>query len=569
MTDTWHALTGRMKPTSSLSLLLIVAITACPQVKPPAAEPVVSGRLMRSDLTVKAASSGASASSLASAQAARVPGELVVRYREGQPGTLRVRPAGLRSERRLGSVSVLEVDAGNEEGVRAQLEKDPNVESVGPNYLYKRLSTPNDPFFAQQTNLNLIGAPSAWNTQKGAAGVLVAVLDDGYNANQTDMVTRIVHPCPPLVRGDSCDPGQTDIVGRIALPTPRAGLWLDPGNGDNQPTEFPGNATFAEDTHGGGVASVIAALTDNAQGIAGVTWQGVQVVPIKIFTDPGTSAPSSGTSATIAAALDTAIDVGARVINMSFCLVDSSTKLCSSASDSVIDASLEKAYKAGAVLVAASGNDASSAGYVAGSVAYPALNRYVLAVGSIENTLGRSNFSDYGPSLDLVAPGRNVWVLSGTDVAQESGTSFSSPTVAGVAALLRSNGLTSPDVIVARLLETAQDLGTGGRDDQTGNGLVRADLALAGPDAAQGYPVTTTVSSGGTVVQTVKSTLQPGRSMGAYSLGNIANGTYTVRVSVDVNRNGVEDSGDLVGQRSITVTSLPLYGQDVTLTAVP
>ena len=545
MPDTSLAPTGRLKP--FLSGLLIVAVTACQPVKPPAAEAVVSGRLMRADLNAKAASAGISRAQesvrVPGEGAARVPGELVVRYRDGRVGTLGARPASVRAQRQLGSISVLEVDPGSEESVRAQLENDPNVEAVGPNYRYKRLATPNDPKFAQQTNLSLIGAPAAWNVQKGAAGVLVAVLDDGYNANQTD------------------------ISGRIALPTPKSGLWLDPGNGDNQPTEFPGNSTFPEDTHGGAVASIVAAATDNGLGIAGVTWQGVQVVPIKVFTDPGGSAPSGGTSATIAAALDTAIDVGAKVINMSFCLV--SGNLCSSASDPVIDAALEKAYKAGAVLVAASGNDAASGGYVAGSIAYPALNRYVLAVGSIENALGRSNFSDYGPKLDLVAPGRNVWVLLGASIGQESGTSFSSPTVAGVAALLRSNGLSSPDLIFARLLETAQDLGAAGRDDQTGNGLVRADLALSGPDAALGYNVTTTVLNGATIVKTLKSSLQPGRSTGAYSLSDISPGTYTVRVSVDVNKNGTEDSGDLVGQRSITVTSLPLYGQDVTLNPVP
>lgn len=537
--------TGHIEPILGLGALLIVTITACQPVKPPPVDAVVSGRLMRADLNAKAASiTGVSPTSLGGTQEpSRVPGELVVRYRDGRVGTLGARPTSIRAERNLGSVSVLEVDPGSEESVRSQLAADPNVEAVGPNYIYRPLAIPNDPKFAQQTNLGLIGAPTAWNAQKGASGVLVAVLDDGYNANQTD------------------------IVGRIALPTPKPGLWLDPGNGDNRPTEFPGNSTYPEDTHGGGVASVVAATTDNGLGIAGVTWQGVQVVPIKIFTDPGGTAPAGGTSATVAAALDTAIDVGARVINMSFCLVNGS--LCSSANDTVIDAALEKAYKAGAVLIAASGNDAAATGYVAGSIAYPASNRYVLAVGSVENTLARSNFSDYGPKLDIVAPGRNVWVLAGTGIVQESGTSFSSPTVAGVAALLRSNGFSSPDVIVARLLETAQDLGTSGRDDQTGNGLVRADLALSGPDAAQGYNVTTTVSSGSTIIKTIKSTLQPGRSTGAYSLTDIAAGTYTVRVSVDVNKNGAEDSGDLVGQRSITVTSLPLYGQDVTLNPVP
>ncbi len=547
----------RRRVCSSLALggVLILGITACPQTpQVQSGGNLVTGRLMRSDnakaasaslSTSRSSTSSSSASSLGSAaQAARVPGELVVRYRDGRIGLQGAQPAAIRSERSLGSASLLTVAVGSEEAVRAQLAADPNVAAVGPNYRYKRLATPNDSEFSQQTNLGLIGAPAAWDIQKGASGVLVAVLDDGYNPNQPDMVSR------------------------IALPIPKSGLWLDPGNGDNQPTEFQGDNSNPPDTHGGGVASVIAAQTDNGLGIAGVAWQGVQVVPIKIFTDPGSTVPSGGTTAIIAAALDTAINLKANVINMSFCLVDSNN-LCTGSSDPVIDAQLQAAYASGAVMVAASGNDGAKPNYVPGTVAYPASNRYVLAAGSIEDSLGRSDFSNYGPNLDLVAPGRDVWVLSGTGMAQESGTSFSSPTVAGVAALLRSNGLSSPDVIEARLLETAQDLGASGRDDQTGNGLVRADLALAGPNAAQGYPVTTTVMSSTTVVQTVTSSLQPGRSMGAYSLNGLAAGTYTLNVWVDVNRDGTQDSGDLIGQRSLSITSLPTYGQDVTLNPVP
>ncbi len=459
-----------------------------------------------------------------------------MRYRDGRVGLQGVQPAGVRAERRVGSVSVLEVEAGQEDAIQARLETDPNVEAIGPNYLYKRLAIPNDPKFADQTNLSLIGAPTAWDTQKGSASVLVAVLDDGYS------------------------PTQNDIVERISFPIPKAGLWLDPANKDNDPIELP------NDTHGTAVASVIAASTNNAQAIAGVAWEGVKVVPIKIFADAATT---ESTSAIVSGAIEAAIDVKARVINMSFCLVNGSNNLCSTTSDPVIDAALEKAYKSGAVLVAAAGNDATYSSYVPGSVSYPALNRYVLAVGSVENTLVRSDFSDYGSNLDLVAPGRNLWVLLGTGVGQESGTSFSAPTVAGVAALLQSCGLTNPDLVNARLLETAQDIDSAGRDDQTGNGLVRADLALAGPDAATNLGVTTVVSSSKGIVKTVQSSLQAGRSTGAYTFDGLSPGTYTLRVSVDANRDGKEDSGDLVGQRSAVVTGSPAFGQDVRLDPLP
>ncbi len=465
-----------------------------------------------------------------------------MRYRDGRVGLQGIQPAGVLAERRVGPVSVLEVEAGQEEAIQAKLETDPNVEAIGPNYLYKRLAIPNDPKFTDQKNLSLIGAPTAWDTQKGSASVLVAVLDDGYS------------------------PNQNDIIDRISFPIPKAGLWLDPANKDNDPVELPPrDPTDTSNTHGTAVASVIAANTNNARAIAGVTWEGVKVVPIKIFAD---SATSDSTSAIVAGAIDAAVDVKASVINMSFCL-ESNPPLCSTTSDPIIDAALEKAYKAGIVLVASSGNDALYANYAVASVAYPASNRYVLAVGSVENTLVRSDFSDYGPNLDLVAPGRNVWVLLDTGIAQESGTSFSAPTVAGVAGLLQSCGLTNPDLVNARLLETAQDLDKAGRDDQTGNGLVRADLALAGPDASNNLGVTTVVSSSKGIVKTVQSFLQAGRSTGAYTFEGLSPGTYLIRVSVDANRDGREDSGDLVGQRSVVVTGSPAYGQDVRLDQLP
>jgi uncharacterized protein (DUF2141 family) len=138
-----------------------------------------------------------------------------------------------------------------------------------------------------------------------------------------------------------------------------------------------------------------------------------------------------------------------------------------------------------------------------------------------------------------------------------------------VAALLQSCGLTNPDLVNARLLETAQDIDSAGRDDQTGNGLVRADLALAGPDATKNMSVTTVVSSSKGIVKTVQSSMQAGRSLGAYTFDGLSPGTYMVRVSVDANRDGKENSGDLVGQRNVVVTGSPAYGQDVRLDPLP
>ena len=549
--------------------LMGLLVTACQPVIPPIDAAYLSGRVMRAGHP-KAPASVASAGVGrldANNNGLRVPGQVVVRFRDAQTATRRlsalgVQEIGIREGREVGAVRVLEVAAERTDALISQLANDPNVEAVGPNYVYGRLATPNDPFYAQQKNLELIGLPQAWDVQKGAANIRVAVLDDGY------------------------DPAAGDLAGRLLLTPPPAGFWLDTANGDNTPT------ALQSDWHGTAVASVLGAATNNGVGMAGVTWQGVQIVPVKIYRDtpfppcanrtsgnpalpeprdPSVPTPScqsvyDATTATVANALETSVAVGASVINMSFCLLDRvNTNDCATSTDPVIEAALERAHQAGAVLVGAAGNDGLT------QVSYPSSSRWVLAVGSSgipadPQALVRSEFSNYGPRLDLVAPGQSILTLRAGNVLTASGTSFSSPTVAGVAALLRSNGLESPDVITARLIETTQDIGAADRDDQTGNGLVRADRALAGPDAALGIPMKITlVDAEGSFVRQANGSLQAGRNLGAYAMENLRGGQYRVEVHLDLNRNGIKDAGDEAGERPVTLNRQRLYGQDVQL----
>ena len=152
-------------------------------------------------------------------------------------------------------------------------------------------------------------------------------------------------------------------------------------------------------------------------------------------------------------------------------------------------------------MIASSGNDGTE------SVDYPAAyDDYVIAVGATRYDETRASYSDYGSSLDLVAPGGDVYADQNEDgygdgVLQQTfkpyetfvvkadptdwgywffdGTSMAAPHVSGVAALLLAQDPTlTPDQIRNALESTAEDLGNPGRDDTYGWGLIDAQAAL-------------------------------------------------------------------------------------------
>ncbi len=144
-----------------------------------------------------------------------------------------------------------------------------------------------------------------------------------------------------------------------------------------------------------------------------------KILPLKAFTASGT-----GYLSNIVAALYYAVQNHANVVNMSFDLTSSSP---------AFNQAVSKANKAGAVLVAAAGNESTS------SAVYPAaFNGRVIGVASTTDWDTRSSFSNYGATdAWIAAPGEYVIsTYPGGTYASASGTSFSSPMVAGTTALL-------------------------------------------------------------------------------------------------------------------------------------
>ncbi len=205
-------------------------------------------------------------------------------------------------------------------------------------------------------------------------------------------------------------------------------------------------------------------------------------MPVKVLDKSG-----SGYYSWIAEGIHYATDNGSRVISLS---------LGGGADSEILRNAVKYAYENGVTVIAAAGNDASS------TISYPAAyDDYVIAVGATRYDESLAYYSNYGPSLDLVAPGGDLNIDQNGDgykdgVLQNTfnpntkrtndfnywffqGTSMATPHVSGVAALLIAHGnANTPDEIRSALQETARDDGDPGRDDTYGWGIVDAYAAL-------------------------------------------------------------------------------------------
>ncbi|MDD1779252.1 MAG: S8 family serine peptidase [Candidatus Helarchaeota archaeon] len=304
------------------------------------------------------------------------------------------------------------------------------------------LNNPNDDLLMQQWGWLRIYADVAYsNNYRGNPSTLVAVIDTGIDLNHPDLQANI-YTNPGEVVGDGLD---NDLNG-----------YIDDIHGWNFVSDT--NNTDDNDGHGTHVSGIIAAVS-NAIGICGVA-PNVKILPIKIIEF------ESGSLNVLADAIDYAVTMGADIISMSIG-TDSPGPF-----EGVINIAITAAYLAGVVLVAAAGNDGLP------SVSYPAWNSLVIAVAATNPANGHASYSNTGTEVDIAAPGGDS---SGTIIStykNESyrsmgGTSMACPHVSGaIALMLQWNSTLTPAEVWARLNETAIDLGTPGRDDEFGAGLV-------------------------------------------------------------------------------------------------
>lgn len=364
-----------------------------------------------------------------------------------------------------------------------ELHKDSAVVFAEPNYIYQPQAIPNDEYYPFQWHYPLINLPAAWDVTTGSPDVVVAVVDTGVLLNHPDM------------QGQLTDDG-VDFISNIAMAAD--------GDGADSNADDVGdsNGSRPSSFHGTHVAATIAGASNNSIGIAGVAWD-VKIMPLRALGVGGGSGYDINQAVRYAAGLSNDYNISpdkpADIINLSLG--------GSGYNQSVQNTFNEIRNSTSTIVVAAAGNDGTN------QLGYPASYDNVISVSAVGLGKNLAPYSTWGSRVDIAAPGGNSsadlngdgyvdGVLSaraddssGSIVMSYSflqGTSMAAPHVAGVLALMRS---VNPDITAGQIDnmlatgELTDDLGSAGRDDLFGHGLINAYKAvLAASSAGDGPP---------------------------------------------------------------------------------
>ncbi len=318
------------------------------------------------------------------------------------------------------SAVLLSVDRSQRDAVEDVLGDSPLVEDVGDNNVLDTPPTPSDTIYAAQWHLDAIEAEAAWAISTGSPNIPVAVVDTGVEA------------------------GHVDLAGRLS----GGGNTYDSGGSDDAAG------------HGTEVAGAIGAISDNDEGVAGITWLN-PLIPIRATGDDGRA-----TSWSLAAGIGLAMNEGARVVNVSFAPLHD---------DAIVLRQAALARLNGALVIFAAGNDGLRVNGGGSDAA--------LFVGATDRDGERAPFSTHGDFVDIAAPGVSIYTTKrGSHYGSVSGTSLAAPIISGAAALVWSvNPALQPATVRGILLSTATDLGPAGDDEEFGAGQVnlRAAVELA------------------------------------------------------------------------------------------
>jgi len=300
---------------------------------------------------------------------------------------------------------------------------------VGKDFIIDNLSQTNDieandPGVKSQWAVSYTNANHVWPLVEQKETIYVAIVDTGVD---------YTHP---------------DLKNRVDL-----GKGYDFINNDSDPMDDNG--------HGTHISGIIAAEMNNGEGIVGVAGTlDVRIIPIKVLDSEG-----YGQSDIVAKGIEYAVDQGANIINLS---------LGGPGEDVDIANAVRYASEKGVLVVAASGNDnQNSDSYT------PAGLENVYTVGAINPLKTKARFSNYGNSVEAVAPGVKILsAVPGNQYEAWDGTSMAAPVVSGIASIMLAQ---KPDIdvdeLVAILNESAEDILEEGKDQKSGYGLPNAEKA--------------------------------------------------------------------------------------------
>jgi len=390
---------------------------------------------------------------------------------------------GAGKARKLGqsNIHVIEVAQGSEKAVVNKLKNNPHFKFAELDQRVELSATANDPYLGSEWHIAKIGADTAWDSTTGS-GVVIAILDSGVDATHPDLA-------PNLVAGYNVADNNTntsDLCG-----------------------------------HGTEVAGSAGAVLNNSVGVSGIAG-GAKIMPVRIATL--VNGACYGYYSTIASGVTYAADHGARIANISYAGVPTSS--------AVISAANYMKSKGGLVFVAA-GNFNRDEGYTP--------TDSMIAVSGTDNNDNRASWSSYGAFVSLSAPGTGIYsTIAGGGYGGVSGTSISSPVAAAVGALVMAANPTLTSAQVQNILfTTATDLGAAGRDPYFGYGRVNAAAAVA---AAKAMPT----------ADTTKPTVAIANPVGGATVSGLVsigvNAADNVGVSrVDLKVNGTVVASDAAG----------------------
>jgi serine protease len=449
------------------------------------------------DVIIKYKNAGATAVSAGMVSAGMTSMKLT--HKAGEPGrpmlfSLAGVTSNMQSERRLSlapdSSPPLALDPDLQRKLQtltaiSELRNRADVAYAEPNYIRRQQVSPSDDLYLRQWHYPLINLPKAWDTTTGDSDVIVAVVDTGVLFDHPDLSGKLTA-------------SGFDFVSDPASALDGDGIDPDPSDAGAQ---NPGTSIF----HGSHVAGTIAAQTDNGIGVAGAGWR-TRIMPLRALGKNGIGANYDIVQAvSYAAGLEndsnTIPNQKADIINLSL----------SGTNYSFLEQDVYNRVRAqGVIVVAAAGN-----GYTS-QFMYPAAYDGVVAVGAVDINEQHVDYSNFGPYVDLVAPGGDLSVdLNGdgyndgvlstaasVDLTGQlsyvysylAGTSMAAAHTSGVFALMKAvNPALTPEDLNEILADGSitRDLGESGPDDFYGYGLIDAQKAVlaAAPAVLKVSPV--------------------------------------------------------------------------------